>query len=87
MAYKLPDKYDAILGADLHIRESVPACRIDDYINAQWTKLLFIQNLCEKNGCPFLVAGDLFDHWKPSPYLLSRCIIIAQADDHGARSA
>ena len=74
MAYKFPDKYDAILGADLHIRESVPACRVDDYINAQWAKLLFIQNLCKKNCCPFLVAGDLFDHWKPSPYLLSRCI-------------
>lgn len=67
-------KYDAIFGADFHIRETTPENRMDDFISAQWKKLSFIQKLCFDNECPLLIAGDLFDHWKASPYLLSKCI-------------
>jgi len=66
--------YDLILGADLHIREDTPVCRTDDYLDAQFSKMDFIQELCKTSNCPFVVAGDIFDHWKPSPYLLSRCL-------------
>lgn len=39
------------------------------------TKLSFISLLCNQyGGVPLLVAGDLFDHWKPSPWLLSMTI-------------
>ena len=31
----------------------------------------FISELQQKHNCPFLVAGDFFDHWKPSPELLA----------------
>uniref|UniRef100_A0A6M3IM51 Putative calcineurin-like phosphoesterase n=1 Tax=viral metagenome TaxID=1070528 RepID=A0A6M3IM51_9ZZZZ len=68
------EKYNAVLGADLHLREDVPVCRTDDYLAAQFKKMSFVKDLCEENDCPFLVAGDVFDHWKPSPYLLSRAI-------------
>ncbi|MFP4019760.1 MAG: metallophosphoesterase family protein [Bacteroidales bacterium] len=64
---------DAILTADWHIREDQPVCRVDDFQSAQWTKIKFISDLQKKYGCPILHAGDLFHHWKPSPYLLSKC--------------
>ena len=61
---------DAILTADIHLRESIPECRTDDFMAAQTKKHLFLKSLQEKYNVPILVAGDLFHHWKPSPYLL-----------------
>lgn len=71
---RTPVKYDLIIGADLHIREDAPACRTDNYLAAQFSKMYFIRQLCNEHDCPFVVAGDIFDHWKPSPYILSRCL-------------
>lgn len=68
---KKPQRVDAILTADWHLRESVPKCRTDDFWAAQWRKVSAIRELQEKYGCPVYHSGDLFDHWKPSPYLLS----------------
>jgi len=63
---------DAILVADLHLTESTPVSRTDDYIQAQANKLTFLRSLsAENNNCPILCAGDLFDHWKASPWLCS----------------
>lgn len=67
-------KPDAILCADLHLREDIPICRIDDFQQAQWHKLMYIKILQYKYDCPVLCAGDVFHHWKPSPYLLSKTI-------------
>ncbi len=64
-------KPSAILTGDWHLRESTPICRMDDFWNAQWKKVTFIRNLQIDFGCPILHSGDLFDHWKPSPYLLT----------------
>jgi len=64
----------AILTSDWHLREDIPIGRIDDYWTAQWEKVDFIYALQEKYYCPILHAGDLFDHWKPSPYLLRETI-------------
>lgn len=63
---------DAILTADWHIRSSSPICRTDDFERAQFRKIRFIKKLQKKHNCPVLCAGDLFDHWKPSPELLSK---------------
>lgn len=63
---------DAILCSDFHLREDVPICRTDDYDSKQWSKVTFISNLQKQYNCPVLHAGDLFDHWKPSPELLSK---------------
>ena len=65
---------DLILCADMHIRETIPICRTDDYEQAQWKKLDFISELQRKHECSVLHAGDLFHHWKPSPELLSKTI-------------
>ncbi len=67
-------KADAILTADWHIRETVPICRTDDFMAAQWFKVQYINKLARRHGCSVLHAGDLFDHWKPSPALLSETI-------------
>jgi DNA repair exonuclease SbcCD nuclease subunit len=69
-------KADAILTADWHLREPEknPICRTDNFWETQWKKVKFISNLQEQHDCPVFHAGDLFDHWKPSPYLLSMAI-------------
>lgn len=64
----------AILTADWHLREDVPECRNDNFWNAQWRKVDYVSRLQEKYNCPVLHAGDLFDHWKPSPMLLTKAI-------------
>lgn len=65
----------AILTADLHLREDIPVCRLDDFFAAQHRKVTFIRDLQkEHGGIPVLDAGDLFDHWKPSPFLLQWAI-------------
>lgn len=67
---KTPKKADAILTADFHLRETAPVSRTDDYVAAQERKLKFLQKLSDQNwGCPILCAGDVFHHWKGSPWL------------------
>jgi DNA repair exonuclease SbcCD nuclease subunit len=66
---------DLILCSDIHLREDKPVCRMDDFVNVtQWIKLDFISELQKKYNCPILHAGDLFNTWKPSPWLLSKTI-------------
>jgi predicted phosphodiesterase len=67
---------DAILCSDIHLREQTenPVCRTDDWWAAQWKKIDFISDLQKQYDCPVIHGGDLFDHWKPSPHLLSMTI-------------
>lgn len=65
---------DAIITADIHLRESSPICRTDDYWEAQEEKIIFLGKLQHEHACPILDAGDLFDQWKPSPRLLAWAI-------------
>jgi len=67
---------DAILCSDIHLREQTDnlVCRTDDWWTAQWHKMDFISHLQKQYDCPVIHAGDLFDHWKPSPHLLSMTI-------------
>jgi len=67
-------KADAILLSDVPLRETVPVCRTDDFLEVQWKKLRFIKKLQAKHECPVLCGGDLFHHWKPSPELISKTI-------------
>ncbi len=74
---KVNPRPDAILWGDLHLRDTVPSCRVDDYWQAQDAKVAFVRKLAEQysdglsNGPPVLVPGDVFDEWKASPYLLA----------------
>jgi len=67
-------KVDLILTSDWHLRETVPVCRTDDFWTVQWVKVEYIHTLQRQYGCPVLHAGDLYHHWKPSPYLTSHTI-------------
>jgi DNA repair exonuclease SbcCD nuclease subunit len=62
---------DAILTSDWHLRDDQPVCRTDNYWEAQASKIDFIKRLQQNHGCPILVAGDIFNEPKPSPYLLA----------------
>lgn len=68
-------KASAILGSDFHIRETTPECRTEEeFLPAQWGKLDFISDLQKEHECPVLHGGDLFHHWKPSPWLLTKAM-------------
>jgi DNA repair exonuclease SbcCD nuclease subunit len=64
-----------VLGADLHLREDCPACRTDgpeSYWAEQEAAVYTIRSLCEKHGCPFLCAGDVFNVTKETPRNFSK---------------
>lgn len=63
-----------LLTSDWHLREDAPTCWTGDFDEEQWNSVLFIKRLQEQHNCPVIHAGDLFHHWKPSPYLLTRTI-------------
>lgn len=65
---------DLILFSDIHARETLPECRVDDFDKAFWNKMKFVKELQKEHDCPILCGGDLFHHWKPSPNLLRMCI-------------
>ena len=67
---------DAILTADWHLREDNPKCRTDNFVEAQWKKVEFINQIQWAHGCPIIHSGDLFDHWKPSPALLTKTLSV-----------
>lgn len=64
-------KADAILCADLHLRDTQPLCRTDNYYETQWKKVRIISDLQQQHNCAVLVAGDVFDIAKPFPMLLA----------------
>lgn len=63
----------AIFCGDIHLRDTTPICRTDDYVAAMLRKLSWIKEVSENwFGVPLFIAGDVFHHWKPSPWLLSQ---------------
>jgi len=65
---------DLIFGSDFHLRDTIPICRTDDSVSAQTKKLNFISALQERYGCPFVHAGDVWDTWKPTPFMITYAI-------------
>lgn len=65
---------DLIITSDWHLRDTTPICRVDDFETTQWKKVDFISRLQRRLKCPVIHAGDLFEKWKPSPYLLAKTI-------------
>jgi len=72
--HRATKKPTCILTADWHLREDTPVCRMDDYWKAQAEAIEFIYDLQLQHTCPIIHAGDMFDHWKPSPFLLAWAI-------------
>ena len=81
-------KPSTIITADWHLREDQPVAWTEDYWTAQARAIKFVKDLQEKYECPVLIAGDIFDKWKPSPFLLAWAIdhlpneIVAIAGQH-----
>lgn len=60
-----------ILTADWHLREDTPLCFTGDFQAEQWRAVDFVRDLQRQYDCPVLNAGDLYDFWKPSPWLIT----------------
>lgn len=63
---------DAILCGDVHLREDVPVCRTDDFLQSQAVKFNTINLLQQEHKCPVICSGDLFDNAKPSLWFASK---------------
>jgi DNA repair exonuclease SbcCD nuclease subunit len=82
-AKKAFKRADGILMSDPHLRLSVPECRDEEeFLKAQWRKMEFISELQKAHDCPVLCGGDLFNHWKPSPELLTETMLHLPANFH-----
>lgn len=66
----MPTKPTAIITSDIGLQEGQPVCRLDNYWEAQECKVQWLQDLQANYEVPIFDGGDLFEHWKPSPYLL-----------------
>ena len=64
-------KVDAIITSDWHLTDHNPVCRNDNYLETMIGKIKWISGLQQEHNCPVLHAGDLFNTWKSSPYLLA----------------
>jgi len=65
-----------VFAADLHIRQSAPRKRIDDYLRAQWSKVSQILDLCQEKSAPLIVAGDFFHSDAPRHWLVRNVLYI-----------
>jgi DNA repair exonuclease SbcCD nuclease subunit len=83
-----PNLASAVILADTHLRDDQPVCRTDDYFRTQLDKLEWVIAKVLNNRskvlkwAPLIIAGDVFDHWKPSPLLLAETIRILRIADH-----
>ena len=67
----------ALACADLHLRDVVPVCRTETDIGFQFHQIRKLKRLFEQArlwDVPVLIAGDTFDHWKPSHKLVAEVI-------------
>lgn len=60
--------------ADLHLRDTTPKCRTDDFLTAQWKKFERIINLCHEHNAFWVDAGDFFHKAKPSLELITNVL-------------
>lgn len=69
-------KPTAILMSDLHLRDTQPICRKDDFWEIQKKKLKWLKTLHKDIGeeTPVFIAGDIFHEWKTSPKILNMAI-------------
>jgi len=70
-----------LLISDLHLRDTTPQGRIDDFQEAMWDKLGYVFYAAKDKGVDcILQAGDFFDKPKPSYSLVTRLISFCQCD-------
>jgi len=83
MTIKEANNVRAIIVSDIHLRDTQPVCRLDDFIETQIKQLQWLSELkadiCVKShrnssDVPILCGGDIFDKWKASPFLMGVAI-------------
>lgn len=58
--------------SDTHLRDDIPVCRTDNYLEAQKVKLRHMREWWFTNGRPIVLhGGDVFHRWKTSPEIIS----------------
>jgi len=62
--------------ADIHLRDTIPICRTDDYIEQQWLKLNFLIETANEKNCDIFCAGDFFHKAKSSSYVIGQTVKI-----------
>lgn len=69
-------KPTAIILSDIHLRDTQPICRKDDFWETQKKKLNWLRSFHKNIGTnvPILCAGDVFHEWKTSPKLINMAI-------------
>ena len=60
-----------IATGDVHLRDTVPRYRKDDFLTAQRTKIQHINNFQKMHQVPILCSGDLFDVFRNEAALIS----------------
>jgi len=66
----------AILVGDIHLRDTTPICRTDDFFQAQADKIKYLCEIKEKyNVSLILDSGDMFHKWSSSPFLESFALL------------
>jgi hypothetical protein len=60
--------------ADLHLSDSRPSCRTDNYIETEFNKLDFLCRCAKEDDGILTVSGDFFDVPKPSLSLVRKTI-------------
>lgn len=65
-----------LICADIHLRDTQPIARVDDYWEAQWKTWEYVQDIFQQTGCAYmLIAGDLGDKPEWSNRLLYQFLI------------
>lgn len=69
-------KPTAIIFSDLHLRDTQPICRKDDFWETQKKKMDWLRSFHQNIGSdiPVLCGGDVFHEWKTSPKLINMAI-------------
>ena len=63
--------YPVVITADMHLRDSKPKCRTDDFYEAQMDKLRQVLEIVERYNAMWVDAGDFFHQARPSYKLIS----------------
>lgn len=69
-------KPTALILSDIHLRDTQPICRKDDFWETQKKKLKWLKSFHKSIGpdIPVLCAGDVFHEWKTSPKLINMAL-------------
>lgn len=67
-------KSGILFTADMHLRDTVPPCRTDDFMQAQWDKVREVADIVKKENLYWVDAGDIFHTARPGYRLVNNFI-------------